>query len=58
MSDAPTAMAVTEFIVRELVDGTTGQRPGDANVAPGDSAWWEEYRRRVEQAAKDAGSGA
>jgi Protein of unknown function (DUF664) len=45
-------------IVRELVDGTTGQRPGDVNVAPGDSAWWDEYRRRVEQAAKDAGSGA
>ncbi|WP_406296419.1 chorismate-binding protein [Streptomyces sp. NBC_00624] len=42
--------------VRELVDGTTGQRPGNDNVAPGDSAWWEDYRRRLEQVAKEAGS--
>ncbi|MGW5272113.1 DinB family protein [Streptomyces sp. NPDC004044] len=43
-------------IVRELVDGTTGQRPGNDNVAPGDSAWWEDYRSRLEQVAKEAGS--
>ncbi|WP_329138707.1 DinB family protein [Streptomyces sp. NBC_01476] len=41
-------------IVRELIDGATGQRPGHDNVAPGDPAWWEEYRSRVEQAAKEA----
>jgi uncharacterized damage-inducible protein DinB len=45
-------------IVRELIDGTTGQRPGSANVAPGDSAWWEEYRSRLERAAKEADSGS
>lgn len=43
-------------IVRELVDGTTGQRPGNDNVAPGDAAWWEDYRSRLEQVAKEAGS--
>jgi uncharacterized damage-inducible protein DinB len=45
-------------IVRELIDGTTGQRPGSANVAPGDSAWWEEYRSRLERVAKEADSGS
>lgn len=45
-------------IVRELIDGTTGQRPGSANVAPGDSAWWEECRSRLEQVAKEADSGS
>jgi uncharacterized damage-inducible protein DinB len=43
-------------VVRELVDGTTGQRPGSANVASGDATWWAEYRSRLEQAAKEAGS--
>lgn len=41
-------------VVRELVDGTTGQRPGAANVAPGDAAWWRTYRERLEQAARSA----
>ncbi|MFG2024872.1 DinB family protein [Streptomyces sp. NPDC048825] len=45
-------------IVRELIDGTTGQRPGSDNVAPGDSAWWEDYRSRLEQVAKEADSGS
>ncbi|GAA2654183.1 DinB family protein [Streptomyces vastus] len=45
-------------IVRELIDGTTGQRPGRDNVAPGDSAWWEQYRSRLEQVAKEADSGS
>jgi uncharacterized damage-inducible protein DinB len=45
-------------VVRELVDGTTGQRPGSDNVAPGDAAWWEEYRSRLEQVAKEAASGS
>ncbi|MEW1773585.1 DinB family protein [Streptomyces sp. NPDC086777] len=43
-------------IVRELIDGTTGQRPGSDNVPPGDSAWWQQYRSRLEQLAKEAGS--
>ncbi|MEU9284552.1 DinB family protein [Streptomyces sp. NPDC048275] len=44
-------------IVRELIDGATGQRPGSDNMAPGDSAWWENYRSRLEQVAKEADSG-
>ncbi|MYS24228.1 Protein of unknown function [Streptomyces sp. DvalAA-14] len=44
-------------IVRELVDGATGQRAGSGNVAPGDPAWWERYRNRLEQAARQADAG-
>ncbi|WP_200797637.1 DinB family protein [Streptoalloteichus hindustanus] len=42
-------------IVRELVDGTVGMRKGNENLAPGDQAWWEDYRNRVERAAREAG---
>jgi uncharacterized damage-inducible protein DinB len=42
-------------IVRELIDGAAGFRPGNDNLAPGDEAWWADYRSRVEQAAKAAG---
>ncbi|MGA7362953.1 MAG: DinB family protein [Candidatus Dormiibacterota bacterium] len=42
-------------IVRELLDGSVGWRKGDDNMPPGDKAWWESNRRRVERAAKDAG---
>ncbi|TWE15701.1 DinB family protein [Kitasatospora atroaurantiaca] len=45
-------------IVRELVDGTVGLRNGDDNVAPGDSAWWEAHRNRLERAAREADRGA
>jgi hypothetical protein len=41
-------------IVRELIDGEAGWLPGDESLAPGDAAWWESYRSRVEQAAQDA----
>ncbi len=41
-------------IVRELIDGGAGLREGNDNMAPGDKAWWESYRSRVEQAARDA----
>ena len=41
-------------IVRELIDGTAGHRPGNDNLAPGDSAWWESYRNRLESAAQEA----
>jgi Protein of unknown function (DUF664) len=41
-------------IVRELIDGSVGYRKGNDNMPPGDKAWWEEYRRRLEQAARDA----
>lgn len=38
-------------IVRELIDGKVGLRPGNSNVAPGDEQWWADYRRRLEQVA-------
>ncbi len=42
-------------IVRELIDGVVGLRsPGD-NLPPGDHAWWESYRARLERAAQEAG---
>jgi hypothetical protein len=43
-------------IVRELIDGTVGLRQDNDNMAPGDRAWWERYRDRLERAAKQAGS--
>ncbi|MEU7901408.1 DinB family protein [Actinoplanes sp. NPDC049118] len=42
-------------VVRELIDGEAGMRPGSSNLAPGDEAWWRAYHDRVEQAAKEAG---
>jgi hypothetical protein len=41
-------------IVRELIDGATGLRAGNHNMADGDQAWWEDYRNRLEQVARDA----
>ena len=43
-------------IVRELIDGAVGLRVGNDNMAPGDRAWWESYRRSLERVAKEAGS--
>ena len=39
-------------IVRELIDGTVGLRVDNDNMAPGDEAWWAEYRDRLEQVAR------
>jgi uncharacterized damage-inducible protein DinB len=44
-------------IVRELIDGAAGLREGNDNMAPGDKAWWEDYRSRLEQAAREAEPG-
>lgn len=41
-------------ILRELIDGSAGWRKDDVSMAPGDRAWWESYRARVEQAAQEA----
>ena len=41
-------------IVRELVDGTVGLRQDNDNMAPGDQAWWKDYRNRLERAAREA----
>ena len=42
-------------IVRELIDGAVGVRNGNDNMAPGDRSWWEGYRNRLEQVAREAG---
>jgi hypothetical protein len=39
-------------IVRELIDRSVGLRADNDNMAPGDEAWWAEYRERVETAAR------
>jgi uncharacterized damage-inducible protein DinB len=44
-------------LVRELIDGAVGLRADNDNMPPGDRAWWEDYRNRVEQAARQASSG-
>jgi hypothetical protein len=41
-------------IVRELIDGATGIRPGSSNVPDEDAEWWERYGERVEAAARQA----
>ncbi|MET9479580.1 DinB family protein [Streptomyces sp. NPDC006638] len=45
-------------IVRELIDGAVGRAEGNDNMPPGDQAWWEEYRGRLEHAAREAAAGA
>ena len=45
-------------IVRELIDGAVGMRLGKENMAPGDDAWWDDYRARLETTAREAGSAA
>lgn len=45
-------------IIRELIDGTVGVREGNDNMPPGDRAWWQSYRTRLEQVAQEAGSHA
>ena len=41
-------------IVRELIDGSAGWRKDDVSMPPGDRAWWESFRARVEAAAREA----
>ena len=41
-------------IVRELIDGMVGLRPGSDNMPSDDKAWWKEYRQRLEDVAKSA----
>ncbi|WP_406307211.1 DinB family protein [Streptomyces sp. NBC_00885] len=43
-------------IVRELIDGMVGMLKGNDNMPPGDGAWWETHRRRVERVAREAGN--
>jgi Protein of unknown function (DUF664) len=41
-------------IVRELIDGAAGWQDGKDNLPPGDQAWWDGYRERLERAARQA----
>jgi hypothetical protein len=43
-------------VVRELIDGAAGVSQEYDNLPPGDQAWWEGYRARLEDAAREAGS--
>ncbi len=38
-------------ILRELIDGRVGLREGHRNMAPGDTQWWQSYRRRLDDIA-------
>ena len=42
-------------ILRELIDGAVGLRPGMDNMAPGDEAWWAGHRAQLERVAREAG---
>ncbi len=39
-------------IVRELIDGKVGLRKDNDNMVPGEEAWWESYRERLEAVAR------
>ncbi|MEV0000489.1 DinB family protein [Streptomyces sp. NPDC050848] len=41
-------------IIRELLDGAVGMNEANTSIPPGDTAWWEGYRGRLEQAAREA----
>jgi uncharacterized damage-inducible protein DinB len=41
-------------IVRELIDGAAGLRADADNMAPGDAAWWSDYRQRLEDVAQQS----
>ncbi len=41
-------------IIRELIDGQAGLRPGATNLPRRDAGWWAAYRAKVEEAAASA----
>jgi uncharacterized damage-inducible protein DinB len=41
-------------IIRELLDGAAGLRPGNDSLTSSDPAWWRAYRDQVERAARRA----
>ncbi|MCW7985324.1 DinB family protein [Streptomyces libani] len=45
-------------VLRELMDGAVGMNKGKDDMPPVDSAWWENYRSRLERAAREADRGA
>ncbi|CAM5501655.1 DinB family protein OS=Streptomyces rimosus subsp. rimosus (strain ATCC / DSM 40260 / JCM 4667/ NRRL 2234) OX=1265868 GN=SRIM_000130 PE=4 SV=1 [Streptomyces rimosus subsp. rimosus] len=40
-------------IVRELIDGSVGYLQGRDSLPPGDQAWWEGHRSRLERVARE-----
>ena len=42
-------------VVRELIDGTVGLRATADNLPTSDPAWWEAYRDRLEEVARQVG---
>ncbi|MFD7735635.1 DinB family protein [Kitasatospora phosalacinea] len=45
-------------LVRELVDGAAGLRPGGPVLPERDAAWWSAHRGQVERAAREAAAAA
>lgn len=43
-------------VVRELIDGAAGRRPGDPSLPGRDADWWRAHYLRVEEAARRAGA--
>jgi uncharacterized damage-inducible protein DinB len=43
-------------ILRELIDGTAGQRPGDPNLSARSPGEWADHRARIEASARRAGA--
>jgi uncharacterized damage-inducible protein DinB len=41
-------------LARELIDGAVGFEADNPNLPAADSAWWRDYRSRVERAARQA----
>ncbi len=39
-------------LVRELIDGAAGLRPGNSNLPEVDADWWSDYHARLEQVAR------
>jgi hypothetical protein len=37
-----------------MIDGAVGAQRFGSNLPPGDDAWWNGYRRKVDEAAHDA----
>ncbi|MFF7195968.1 DinB family protein [Streptomyces sp. NPDC008079] len=41
-------------ILREFTDGAVGMNENNGSLPPGDAAWWENHRDRLERAAREA----
>lgn len=57
MIDETSRHAGQADLVRELIDGAAGVSAASPNLPPGDQAWWQAYRDRLEAAARAAARG-